>query len=130
MEEISSELTIDEVVRRFVACAICVGYCRDSGRQDFADVVQEDAKGLFALLRKMSPDWMDILLELARTHDDLWVRYFALIYIGTVDPARAADGIHAIAEADKGFVSAAAMLERFRFGKYSPEGSSGREPST
>ena len=108
-------LTVAQVMSRFVACATSVGYCRDSGRQDFGDVIQGDVDKLTSLLRMIDSNWIDSLKGVVQSQADPWVKYFALISIGKVQPTCVIEELEALAHAEAGLSSAAAQMAVFQF---------------
>src|SRR6266446_7415371 len=69
----------EEALERFVACAICIGYCHDSGRSHLTDDFQRDMFGLHLLLGADEPSRLDVLSNLVATNSNPWVRYHAAI---------------------------------------------------
>jgi hypothetical protein len=111
------QITLEGVVDRFAACATCVGYCRDSDRQEYADAIQSDAVKLATLLQSMDVAWIEKLLALAQAHPDPWVKYFALVFVGKSDPSRSLEGLKALANGDLGLVSANAEIALFQLSR-------------
>ena len=69
-------VTEEEALRRYVDCAICIGYCQDSNRFQLVDGFHKDIVGLYLLLGADEPSRLDVLSGLA-THPNPWVRYHA-----------------------------------------------------
>jgi hypothetical protein len=74
-------ISIDEATRRFIACAECVGYCRDSGRTELAEDIQEDLHGLFTLFGSSDSERIERLLGLLRDEPSPWVKYHAAMLL-------------------------------------------------
>lgn len=111
------QLTVADVLRRFAGCASCVGYCRDSGRQEMADDIQDDVVKVVALLQAVDSRWIDSLLDMANAHSDPWVKYFALISVGKFDAVRSLGGLETVFADDLGLVSANAGMALFQLRK-------------
>lgn len=71
----------DEALRRFVACAICIGYCFDSMRARLVDDFHKDIAGLYLLLGRDEGSRLDVLSKLMANHSSPWVRYHAAIFM-------------------------------------------------
>ena len=71
----------EEALRRFIACAICIGYCFDSNRAQLVDGFQRDIYGLHLLLGSDEESRLNALSALMATHSSPWVRYHAAIFM-------------------------------------------------
>lgn len=54
---------MEEAVERFIAAAVCLGYCHDSGRSDLADRIQDDLWKHYHACRPPANDTMPKILH-------------------------------------------------------------------
>lgn len=78
---IAQVISEEEALRRFIACAICIGYCFDSNRAQLVDDFQRDIYGLHLLLGRDEESRLNALSALVATDSSPWVRYHAAIFM-------------------------------------------------
>ena len=73
-------LTPEEAISRFSACAICSGYCSDSGRQELAETFERELTAFVYLMAADELGRMERLCQLMAATANPWVRYYAAAF--------------------------------------------------
>jgi hypothetical protein len=106
MAQVVSE---EEALRRYVDCAICIGYCQDSNRFHLVDDFHKDIFGLYLLLGPDEPSRLGVLSRLM-DHSNPWVRYHAALRMLEAGRMEALDTMEALEKEPKGMFGTLASL--------------------
>lgn len=104
---------MEEAVERFIAAAVCVGYCHDSGRSDLADRIQDDLWKHFHDMGMDEKERLDQLLELVRACSTPWAKYCAACILARSDTSVAQSILLPLLQVPHGVVSVLAQQALF-----------------
>ena len=73
--------TREEAIERFTSCAVCCGYCFNSGRIELAETFEQDLEQLFGLMGADQNESVQRLLRVMDQAADLWIEYYAAVIL-------------------------------------------------
>ena len=97
-------VTENKLFEKFINCAICCGYCIDSGRAQFADEISPDLLNFQKKILAAGRAGLSFLTDLLEPNNAPWVRHYAAQLLLQDFPDEATKTLNALRKMD-GFVA-------------------------